>query len=69
MVLGGLGLAVLGGLVWLVGAAFPGFRFGRLPGDIVVERPGVGIYFPITTMILVSVVLSLVLWIVGALRR
>ncbi len=35
--------------------------FGRLPGDIRIERPNVRIYFPFTTMLLLSVVLSIVL--------
>jgi len=35
--------------------------FGRLPGDIRIERPGFSLYFPITTMIVVSIALSLVL--------
>jgi len=35
---------------------------GRLPGDIVIERGGVRIYIPLTTSLIISVVLSLVLW-------
>jgi Protein of unknown function (DUF2905) len=35
---------------------------GRLPGDIVMERDGFRLYFPLTTSILISVVLSLILW-------
>jgi len=35
---------------------------GRLPGDIVIDRAGLRIYLPLTTAILVSVILSLVLW-------
>jgi membrane protein implicated in regulation of membrane protease activity len=35
--------------------------FGRLPGDIRVERPGASFYFPITSMVIVSVALSLLL--------
>lgn len=35
---------------------------GRLPGDLVVERENFRLYFPITTAILISVVLSLILW-------
>ena len=35
---------------------------GRLPGDIRVEKPNFKFYFPITTMILVSVLISLILW-------
>jgi hypothetical protein len=38
--------------------------FGRLPGDIRIERPGFTFYFPLTTMIVVSAVLSLVIQIV-----
>jgi hypothetical protein len=40
------------------------FGLGRLPGDIVVEQGGVVVYLPITTAILVSLVLSLALWLV-----
>ena len=36
---------------------------GRLPGDIRVEKPNFKFYFPITTMILVSVLISLILWV------
>lgn len=35
---------------------------GRLPGDIAIRREGFSFYFPITTSIIVSVVLSLILW-------
>jgi membrane protein implicated in regulation of membrane protease activity len=35
--------------------------FGRLPGDIRIERPGSSFYFPITSMIIVSMVLSVLL--------
>ena len=57
-ILGGVGLIVLG-LAWQFGTRFLPF-LGHLPGDIVVERENFRFYFPITTMILVSVVLSLV---------
>jgi hypothetical protein len=40
------------------------FGLGRLPGDIVVDQGGVVVYLPITTAILVSLGLSLVLWLV-----
>jgi hypothetical protein len=53
--------------VWLIilGAAWPWLAklgLGRLPGDIHVEREGFSFYFPITTSIVVSLVLSLILW-------
>lgn len=35
--------------------------FGRLPGDIRIERPNASFYFPLTSMVLVSVVLSLLI--------
>jgi hypothetical protein len=38
---------------------------GRLPGDIVIQRNGFTLYLPITTSILVSLVLTLVLWLTG----
>jgi hypothetical protein len=38
--------------------------FGRLPGDIRIERENVNLYLPLTTMLLLSVVLSLVMWVV-----
>ena len=38
------------------------FGLGRLPGDIIVDRGNVVLYLPITTSILVSLLLSLLLW-------
>jgi len=38
------------------------FGLGRLPGDILIKKENLTIYFPITTMILVSVVISLLLY-------
>ncbi|RKY56422.1 MAG: DUF2905 domain-containing protein, partial [Candidatus Neomarinimicrobiota bacterium] len=34
--------------------------FGRLPGDIVINRPNVRIYFPLATMLLISLLLTLI---------
>ena len=67
IVFAGLGLVVLGLLV--LGAEKMGLRLGRLPGDVAVERPGFGLYFPITTMILLSLVASGILFLVSLLRR
>ncbi|MBS1724436.1 MAG: DUF2905 domain-containing protein [Armatimonadetes bacterium] len=69
MMLVGLGLALLGGIVFAIGRLFPSFRPGHLPGDISVEKPGFTLAIPLTTMILVSIVASLLLWLLGALRR
>ncbi len=54
----GVALVVIG-LAWPWLARLP---FGRLPGDIVIERENLKIYLPLATMILVSVVVSLILW-------
>ncbi|ROQ21047.1 MULTISPECIES: DUF2905 domain-containing protein [Marinimicrobium] len=56
-------LLIIGILLILVALAWPWLKhlpLGRLPGDIVIERPGYTFFFPITTMILVSLVLSLI---------
>jgi len=54
-------LLIVIGLLFLAGDRLP-IRLGRLPGDIVIRgRHGV-FYFPITTCILLSAILSLVLW-------
>jgi hypothetical protein len=54
----GLALAALG-VIWLVGERL---GLGRLPGDIVIERNGLRIYLPLMTSLIVSVGLSLLLW-------
>ncbi len=56
----GLGLVGLGALVWLAGKT--GLPLGRLPGDIRIEREHFKFYFPLTTCILISLVLTLVMW-------
>ena len=56
----GVALIVLG-LGWSWFRQVPLFH---LPGDIVIERPGFRFYFPITTMLLISAVLSLIAWLV-----
>lgn len=58
-------LIVIGLLIVAVGIAWPWLGklpFGRLPGDIAIERDNVKFYFPLMTMIIVSVVVSLALW-------
>ncbi len=40
-------------------------KLGRLPGDIVVERQNFSFYFPITTGLLISAVLTLILWLIN----
>jgi len=59
IILIGLGLAVLGGLVWLAGRV--GLPLGRLPGDIIIQNGNFSFYFPCASAILVSVLLSVLL--------
>ncbi|RNB86234.1 DUF2905 domain-containing protein [Brevibacillus panacihumi] len=56
LIIGGAVLIVVG-LLWQVGGRF--LPLGRLPGDIVVEKENVRFYFPIVTCIVISIVLSL----------
>ncbi len=53
----GILLIVTGILITLIGK----LPFGKLPGDIVYEKPNLKIYFPITTSIILSIVLTLIL--------
>ena len=58
-----LGLAILvAGLLW---PFLSRIGLGRLPGDIVIERENITFYFPLMTCLLLSVVISLVFWIVN----
>jgi hypothetical protein len=56
----GVGLILIGLLIWSGSLSW----FGRLPGDIRIERETVRVYVPIVSMLLVSAVLSLVLYLV-----
>jgi hypothetical protein len=62
------GVVIAGiGLIWVLAPRLP--RPGRLPGDIMIERGNSRFYFPIVTCILISVVLSLVMWVLRAVSR
>jgi hypothetical protein len=64
LVIAGVVLVVVGLVAWTGALSW----FGRLPGDFRVEKPGVRVYAPITSMLLVSIVLSLIAAIVRWLR-
>ena len=65
----GRALVVIGLFITVLGAVMlltPRVPWlGRLPGDLVIQRDGLTIYLPITTMIIVSLVLSVVLNVIG----
>jgi hypothetical protein len=58
-------LVTLGVVLLLCGVAWPWLTrlgLGRLPGDIRIERDGFGFYLPITTSLVVSLLLTLIFW-------
>ena len=58
-------LIILGAALLVTGLAWPWLSklgLGRLPGDIHIERDGFSFYFPVVTGLVISVVVSLVLW-------
>ena len=62
-VLVGVGaLVALVGVILVVADRFPGLRLGRLPGDVAIERQNFRFYFPLGTSILLSIVLTIVIW-------
>ncbi len=61
-------LIILGVVLILAGLLWPWLTrlgLGRLPGDILIEREHVRLYVPITSSILISLLLSLILWLLG----
>lgn len=62
LVLLGLIVAALGGLL-LVSGKIP--WIGKLPGDILIQRKNFTFYFPLATSILLSLILTLIFWLIG----
>ncbi len=61
------GLVIAGvGSVWILAPSIP--WLGRLPGDIRIERQNYRFYFPLVTCLLLSLALSLVLWVIRLFR-
>ncbi len=63
----GVVLVVIGGAILLIGRA--GIPLGRLPGDITYRGKNTTFYFPIVTCIVISVVLSVISWLVQHFRK
>jgi hypothetical protein len=53
---------VVFGVILVMAGKFPGFRVGKLPGDIYIERGNWRFYFPLATSILLSIILTFILW-------
>lgn len=61
LIVGGIVL-VVAGICWpLIGR----LGLGRLPGDIVIQRPNFSFYFPLITSLIISIVLSVALWLIN----
>lgn len=62
LILGGIILIIAGIIIYFAGDKLS--WLGRLPGDIRIEKENTRIYFPITTMIILSILFSLIMWII-----
>lgn len=60
IMIGGILFLAIGALLYFAGDYLK--WFGRLPGDIRIERPGFSFYAPIMSMLIVSLLLSLLVW-------
>jgi hypothetical protein len=67
LVMLGVALVVIGGVVMLLGRT--GLPLGRLPGDVLYRGKNTTFYFPLASSILISVVLSIVLFLIGRVKR
>jgi len=65
VIIAGIALVVIG-LLLMVGSRF---GLGRLPGDMVYKGKNVTIYFPIVTCLVISVVVTLIFWLISFLGR
>ena len=63
----GMALVVIGGIVMLLGRT--GMPSGSLPGDFLYRGKNTTLYFPLASSILISIVLSIVLFLVGRMKR
>jgi len=70
LIIAGIVIIVIGAILMLSGKAswfsqYLGQYFGKLPGDIVIQRKNFTLYVPIATSILLSILLTIILWIIG----
>ncbi|WP_423802668.1 DUF2905 domain-containing protein [Neobacillus sp. SAB-20_R2A] len=59
---------IIGGVLFLIGFLMQFLHLGKLPGDIVFKKGNTTFYFPVVTSILLSIVLSLIFYIMGRFR-
>jgi hypothetical protein len=58
-------LMIIGGIILIIGFLMQFIKIGKIPGDIVIKKENTTFYFPLMTSILLSVILSLVFYIIG----
>ena len=68
LIIAGVVLVVLG-LLLMAGARFNFWGLGRLPGDVAYKGKNVTFYFPLVTCVVLSLVLTLVFWVISLLLR
>lgn len=61
-------LMIIGVIVFLIGLIMQFIPIGKLPGDIMIKKEHTTFYFPITTCIVISIVLSLFFYFIGKFR-
>lgn len=62
LITAGVVLIIAGLIVWLAGGRLS--WLGHLPGDIRIEKENFRFYFPVTTMILLSILVTFILWLI-----
>jgi membrane protein implicated in regulation of membrane protease activity len=59
-------LIIIGIVILIVGLLWPWLiklPIGKLPGDIIIDKPNFKLYIPITTMVIISLLLTLIFWV------
>lgn len=59
---------MLGAIIFVIGFIMNFIHLGKLPGDIVIKKGNTTFYFPVVTSILVSIVLSVIFYVIGRFR-
>lgn len=61
-------IMLMGAILLVIGFVMQFVKLGRLPGDIIIQKGNTTFYFPVVTSILVSIVLSLIFYLIGRFR-
>lgn len=61
-------LMVVGGVIFALGFLMQFIKLGKLPGDIIIKKENATFYFPIVTSIVLSIIVSAILFIIGKFR-